>query len=928
MDVRVLLEPSPEFAISEVLWLRAFGPALDALLTPTCLANRLEVTGSPAQIHTAGRRIYKYWVPAYRSFRQTALTEARKLLKQEGGRCILAALDLASYYDHIDPSFLIEDSFVAEVRQAALAQKILFIPQDYLNATRGLLDAFARFRALVGKTIGVVPEIGIPIGALTARLISNLALCNLDKSIAERPDIAHYGRYVDDILIVQLPGKATAKTQAEQISSLLPLASANPSGTHHTLSDNVVRRSGSLFQIQAAKLRIFELRGTQGLEYLGAVENELEHVSSERRRFLDPRSEQLQHVVSASPGTEPIRALREADALSIRKFAVGAICEKVVTAAAMLSREESRKFSRSHLGRVGRLSTDWSRWVDLLDQSTRIFAAALIAGDAETANEVLESLLIRINSLRGPRERSLNLRWSGRKLTAARAKKNLQTWIRNLLIETMCSAAPFSKLDFNYNGVGALENGLDFGKESISRGSLLLWAQLLSSSDLRAVDRETDHYVGSALEQRPEDATRPLESEIAAFPSGSERVMRLREFINVCKTASDPVYRGLSEIELLLLARPPRYVDIVMRWLRAEQPLFDLIHVINAVRGTRYFAPVMQETDNGRVVAIANMSPFSPPRRSQLVLGNLCTDEQWGKNSLSVPTLSIERQRRLSRVLNQAIDAAGRAKQRGVSTLLVLPELALPRQWQREVFHHIGKSEPSLSVVTGIEYDVVDGLVFNEAVAFLPRPFMSAAGWIWTKRRPAHHEAIDLKKAGFSFSTRSRERRFTVLDCEHGRFLPLICSELLEVDTRSELLGRIDLLLVPAWNQDTASFEHLVHSSALELHCFVGVANNGIFSDCRARGPYAEPWRREASRLISRGENETVVAELPIDLLRLYRKDPVDYDRRIENDERLPAWKPMPPGMEWIDNKDVPHPSKKEAHEEPLKPALPLITGQ
>ena len=70
MDVRVLLEPSPEFAISEVLWLRAFGPALDALLTPACLANRLEVNGEPAQIPVGGRRIYKYWVPAYRSFRQ------------------------------------------------------------------------------------------------------------------------------------------------------------------------------------------------------------------------------------------------------------------------------------------------------------------------------------------------------------------------------------------------------------------------------------------------------------------------------------------------------------------------------------------------------------------------------------------------------------------------------------------------------------------------------------------------------------------------------------------------------------------------------------------------------------------------------------------------------------------------------------------
>lgn len=308
----------------------------------------------------------------------------------------------------------------------------------------------------------------------------------------------------------------------------------------------------------------------------------------------------------------------------------------------------------------------------------------------------------------------------------------------------------------------------------------------------------------------------------------------------------------------------------------------------------------MVETENGHVIVATGIDEetMDEPVKTQLILGNLCTEEKWWTTSLTAPTLSVERQRRLSRVLNQAIDTAGRAKRRGVSTLLVLPELSLPQRWLREVVRHVIQSEPSLSLVAGVEYDVVGKKVFNEAIAVLPRPYMSTAGWIWTKRRPAHHERKALLEKNLEFSTRATERRFVVLNSEHGRFLALICSELLEVDARSQLLGRIDLLLVPAWNPDITSFESLVHSTALELHSFVGVANNGIFSDCRVRGPYADSWRREASRLISPHQNETVVAELPVGLLRLYRSDPSLYEEARKDNKDWPGWKPMPPGME------------------------------
>nr|WP_147443271.1 RNA-directed DNA polymerase [Corallococcus sp. AB011P] len=812
----------------------------------------------------------------------------------------MAALDLASYFDCIDPRFLIEESFIHKIKRAALWGGIPFNPDEYADSTQGLLDAFGRYRAHVGEAIGVESTIGVPVGSLTARLIANLALCEFDDVISARPGVTYYGRYVDDILIVQRREETPALAPHELIAHLLPLSQEQGSTGRYVLDGQAIGRTGSSFEIQAAKLRVFNLEGPQGLEYLGAVAGELELVSSERRRFLDPRSEHLQHLMSASPGAEPIRALREADALNLRKLAVSSVCEKVMTAAAMLSREEASKFSRLHLGTVGRIATDWSRWVDLLDQSNKILAAALVAGDVKTANEVFDSLWSRVAGLAGDHGRSIRVHWGPNKIAASLARKRLQEWVAELLMETICSSALFNEQGFSCRGVRVLDDGFSFRKKALSPDTLLRYAQLLSSSDLRWVDRETDFYMGCALAVRPPEALASLRDEAIDSQGDSERVMRIREFRNACEKIGDPIYSNLSEIDLLLLARPPSYADIMLRWLRAEHSLVDLVCVVNAVRGTRYSASAMEEIEGGAAVVAIPPKGHSADSlgEAQLVLGNLCTEDEWWQSSLTSPVLSRERQGRLSRVLNQAIEAAGRAKQRGIATMLVLPELSLPRRWLREVVRHIGNNEPSLSLIAGVEYEVVGDKVYNEAVAFVPRAYMSAAGWIWTKRRPAHHEAPLLRKEKFEFATRATDRRFTVLHSEHGRFIPLICSELLEVDARSNLLGRVDLLLVPAWNKDVTSFEYLVHSTALELHSFVGVANNGIYSDCRVRGPYSDPWRREASRLIARGQNETVVVDLQIGLLRKYRADPSLYEHERKTiHEDWPEWKPMPPGM-------------------------------
>lgn len=884
LSVRVLLEPTPEFSIAEVIWLRTFGPALEAMLTRGCWGNRLELKGSPGTVPAGGRRLYRYWAPAYRHFKNRAIDAAKWSLRHGNRRCILITLDLTTYYDNIDPSFLVADDFITSATAAAANAGVPFDADEYRDATQGLLRSFGRFRAKVRQVVGVERDRGIPIGALTSRMIANLTLVELDKAIQAVPGVRYYGRYVDDILLVYEPGEQQYDDARTVVELFVPLDKVASTEKRLTADAGALGRAGSSFVIQTKKMRVFDMKGTEGLEYLKAVEAEIRRVSSERRRFLDPWAAELDQTVMASPNAEPIRALREADALSLRRLAVGTVSDKVATAASMLDRDEAAGFSRRFLGKVGRLATDWSRWVDLIDVSLRVLGSALISGDLETANEIIGALTARAATLDGGAAPPFKIKWGDDELKEAGARKKLKEWVEEQLVEVIAGAAP---IDQN----GKLPIGLNVAKDGISvRGRVLKGLALsnrargLAMADLRLVDRETDEQIGSPRVPRRPAVLDALASAIASDAWFAEREDGIKQFLGACAHLQDATFMSMTPVDVLLLSRPPTYFDILYRWIRAEQQVSGFVVVVNAVRGNRYQTIPMEYDEQSRTLTVAppTENPFDPAgnvERTNLVLGNLRTEESWWAASPTKPVLTDERQKRLARVINQALDAAKYAD--GRPTLLVLPELSLPRQWLRQVCSHLARTEPLVSLVAGLEYDVVEKKVYNEAIVYFPRKYFSAALWMWTKRRPAHHEAPELQELGFTFARRSEERRFVRVSSEHGRFLPLICSELLEVDTRKELLDRVDFVLIPAWNPDTTSFEHLVHASALELHAFVAVANNGIFSDCRIRGPYAEAWQREVCRLIARGSDEVVSAMLPLHQLREYRADPKTYIQRI-----------------------------------------------
>jgi len=144
----------------------------------------------------------------------------------------------------------------------------------------------------------------------------------------------------------------------------------------------------------------------------------------------------------------------------------------------------------------------------------------------------------------------------------------------------------------------------------------------------------------------------------------------------------------------------------------------------------------------------------------------------------------------------------------------------------------------------------------------------------------------------------------------------LICSELIEARRVADLLGRAQMVLCPAWNPDTSSYDHLIQSVGFQLHNVIAIANNGHYSDCRAWAPRTVRWERDLCRLIERDVNDVVCFDVPLASLlafqagdkqavdrfarlrsALAKRDFVGARRALEklSEEAAGAWRPLPP---------------------------------
>ena len=898
LDVRVLLTPSVEFLICEVLFLWEFGALLDSMMGPESLGNRLELGSTFAKTQP---RLFEYWPAKYQAFKTTPLFVARTLLGDNNGSCTVLSLDFSSFYDNIDARFLIKPEFVQEITDSAKTRRLAFDETAYRRAVASLLSAHVRFHRTISAILGIAVHRGIPIGSLTSRLIANLALVPFDRLVANHEQVRCYRRYVDDVLIVaqtQLPAGAQA---IDHVRRWVP---TSVRGDDYVLDSNALGRDGCVFRFQRKKLAVFDLFGLEGRDFIEGVESDLQRVASETRAFMDSevvRGEALAALARLGDVSRGHRVLRESDRARLANLELSTSILALQRIALLLEPSEARRVIGEAVAPLVRMLADPVQWVERVELLQQVLKITLLAEDWASAMTLVSHTEIAWGDVAALRATVSRIFWNGRDVTRHAAFVRLRNYLHRKRIEAIYGSL---SLRGNIDIAGAAFS-VGYEGRQLDLPSLFRGARVFASTDLRTLDREDD-CVDAA--NRTDVDHRDLRDDLRLDSVLSERIEQIDRFLERCSSLGEHCW-GNSSMALFVCTRPPAYFDVARRWLAECESkgfnidIFDvLLEIVNAVRGSKYRDSI------GEVVAerLVHLNLSEDPTEesaTRLILGNLCVRQRWLEQATrrtpsapaGQPARTFSRLSGLATVLSKAGLAArvrGKTGRRPPPSLLVLPELSLPRAWVRAVARHLVRTE-ALSLIAGLEYfhEKARPFVHNQAMAIFVGPYKSVATWLWTKGFPANIEQRMLATQGLAFPPVSRALRRTVVSSRFGNISVLICSEMIEARLVSELIGA-ELIVAPSWNQDTSSYDHLIQSVSLQTHSIVGIANNGDYSDCRAWAPYRERWRRDLCRLVQRKDDDVIWVDLPIRELRA-----VHYKGGEHGEENTWTWRPLPPGF-------------------------------
>lgn len=436
LDIQLRYIPSPECAIVEVLFLWQFGPALQSLLSRRALAHRLKVRRN--RVSRTSRWLFEYWRRAYEQFRTIPIDHALQELQSTGSVLVVSA-DLASFYDTVDPSFLLSDTFLAELESSTHPPDLTL----YRRATASLLQFYAAFRGLARRRTGLDWPTGIPIGAITSRLVANLALATFDRAVEDQPTTVCYCRYVDDFVIVIRTDESDPGALDRVVQTYVPCASVHPDTGAFELNADSLLRSGSDFTIQRAKCRAYHLIGPPGRDFLSAIRNDFGRLVSEGRAFLDPdvlSDDTFQELIRVGAPGRPLTVLRDVDRSRLEHSALSTRLRSLEQVSVLVDNEHARQLIQSALNEVLRFLDSDADWVQNFEVANRMLRLGIRVADWEDVRRLIDYMDNTWRDERTLRSSVRQLLHRGRPVRSTSA----WVWLRNYLharrMETISTA--------------------------------------------------------------------------------------------------------------------------------------------------------------------------------------------------------------------------------------------------------------------------------------------------------------------------------------------------------------------------------------------------------------------------------------------------------------------------------------------------------
>lgn len=896
--LQYFLDMKVEGYILGVVWLLVIGAKIDGEVYEHSYGNRMRKNLLDSDGHpTYSPYLFEPYFQQYESWRDTALSYAQKSLHKNQDVVILM-LDFQRFFYQVD----IRQKELTDFVDSVLNNADCTIDDEYKNLavrlTRFVWNVIEKYSNMLREECQDL--IGnrnvLPIGFHPSNVLANLALRKFDDALINGWNPIYYGRYVDDIIIVEKVEKnsyiykkaKTGKLTADEViqhyltncnawqkkECLCPENANNgllrelkkpeeetkeenpkPNNEHdktYVINQQYNQFTNSEILVQQEKVRIFYFNSAQSNALLACFKEKLYKNKSEFRFLPEDeavfQNDDYTEIFSLSEKEGPNK-LRGVDNISIDKFMLSKYLGKYLRVSGLIHDKLERQFDAD----IEKIFTNqvtienylvWEKVLEILIVNDkfdaylkfvkRVMQAISKINIVKTNGDLdkLQSSLCRI--LASSVYRTLSLSWG-------KESNKLQKDIEKAALNR-------ETLSFNMNGVYLIAERIDSMKKAYCKTRMCDKYAMPILIDGFLTDNDDTVFGNYSLNLTDFEAVKNSNYRFDYFDTCEQNYM----FYPYLITMNDlTIYGILKKLKYQsgdlndedINGYKKRYLQLNYRNDLEDSSIHKIVQA----------QPIYLAGKELIALKIANKKL----ENIKIAVANtVLRESDFEKVLKDCPNRTYQRYKALTETVNDAI--------RCKADMLVLPEGYLPFEWLPILARTCAKNQ--MALVSGIEHvkfksndDGQKTSVNNLTAVILPfveDDYKFSYIHFHKKVHTAPHE----KEAIESYGCQIRNGTgYELYDWNNFWFSVYCCYELTSISDRAIFQSYIDALIAVEWNKDTNYYSNIVESLSRDLHCFCIQVNTSEYGDSRITKP-SKTEERDILK-VKGGKNPTVLVD-------------------------------------------------------------------